>query len=98
MMTEFIVLGGLLIVMGGVQTWLRYGPWAKEQQEVDEALAKRRAEAEEQMAAERQGAPDEERPTLSNRGSRLWTKWTAILGPLGIGLGIFLVFWGLFGE
>ncbi len=97
MMTEYVVLGGLLVVMGGVQMWLRYGPWAKEQQAVDEALAKRRAEDEQQMAAEQQEGADADRPAVTDRGSKLWTTWTAILGPLGIALGLFLVLWGLFG-
>ena len=29
MTTEYLVLGGLLIVMGAVQTWLRHGSGAK---------------------------------------------------------------------
>lgn len=78
-----------MVVMGAVQMWLRYGPWAKEQQAVDEALAKRRAEAELERAAQE--------PVVTDRGSKLWNKWTAILGPLGIALGLFLVVWGLVG-
>ena len=102
MMTEYVVLGALLVIMGGVQMWLRWGPWAKEQREADEALAERRAEASaaEGGAAEDgeegTGASGKEQATLTPAGARLWNKWTAILGPLGILLGLFLLLWGLF--
>jgi ferric-dicitrate binding protein FerR (iron transport regulator) len=82
-MTSYIVLGGLLILMGAAQMWMRWGPWAKEQQENDKAVAERRAEA------------VEDGSVLADRGSKLWNKWTAILGPLGIALGLFLVAWGI---
>jgi ferric-dicitrate binding protein FerR (iron transport regulator) len=82
-MTSYIVLGGLLVLMGAAQMWMRWGPWAKEQRENEKAVAERRAEA------------VEDGSVLADRGSKLWNKWTAILGPLGIGLGIFLVVWGI---
>jgi len=100
-MTEYVVLGALLVIMGGAQMWLRWGPWAREQQEAEQALAQRRAEA---AAAERageeddgaSGGPDKQRARMTSAGSQLWNKWTAILGPLGILLGLFLLFWGIF--
>ena len=101
-MTEYVVLGVLLVIMGGAQMWLRWGRWAKEQQEVDEALAKRMAEAstaddtdEESMDDAAEGV-GRELTGMTAAGSRLWNKWTAILGPLGILLGLFLLFWGIF--
>jgi hypothetical protein len=30
MSIDYLVLGGVLIVMGAVQTWMRHGSWAKE--------------------------------------------------------------------
>ena len=105
MMKEQVILGAVLVVMGGVQMWLRWGPWAKEQQEAQQALAKRRAEAVGKVACGEETdndapAPEEamfKGPVLMDRGSKLWTKWTAILGPLGIALGVALVIWGVVG-
>ena len=105
MMTEYVVLGALLVIMGGAQMWLRWGPWAKDIEEADEALARRRAEAaavaaadegEEETAEGGVASADKEPARLTPAGSRLWNKWTAILGPLGILLGLFLIFWGIF--
>jgi hypothetical protein len=102
-----VVLGCLLVVMGAAQMWLRWGPWAKEQQQAEEALARRRAEAAGQAVEQAEaGCSDEEgeasepgterlsRTTAA--GTKLWNKWTAILGPLGIALGLFLLLWGIF--
>jgi hypothetical protein len=92
MIVEYVVLGGVLVVMGAAQIWLRYGPWAKEQQEAERAVAKRRAER--SAAVEADGAADEG-PVLMARGSKLWNKWGTILGPLAIAFGLMLVIWGL---
>jgi hypothetical protein len=98
MNTSYIVLGGVLVLMGSVQMWLRYGSWGKEQQEAELALAKRRAAANEADAedADADGESRESGAVFVDRGSKLWNKWTAILGPLGIALGLFLVLWGIF--
>ena len=107
MMTEYVVMGALLVIMGGAQMWLRWGSLAKEQQEADEALAKRRAEASARAGGgeddgadedgdEGSGATSQKQAVLTPAGSRLWNKWTAILGPLGILLGLFLLLWGIF--
>jgi hypothetical protein len=77
MTVEYLILGVVLVVMGGVQIWLRYGSWAKEQQ-----------------AAERKRQPA---PAMRERGTRVWTTWTAILGPLAIVFGLVLVILGALG-
>jgi hypothetical protein len=102
-MTSYIVLGALLVLMGAAQIWLRWGPWAKEQQQAEKALAERRLEAaknrqlgQADTEASAAGEARENRPVVTDRGTKLWNKWTAILGPLGILLGLFLVLWGIF--
>ncbi len=105
MTVEYVVLGAVLVVMGAVQLWLRYGPWAKEQKEVEAALARRRAEKAKGSAGE--GGVDadamsaeeasETAPVVLQRGSKVWTTWTAILGPLGIIFGLVLVVLGALG-
>jgi hypothetical protein len=111
-MLEQIVLGAILVVMGGVQMWLRYGPWGKELQVEQQALASRRAEALAAAAAEDEDVDADEgpdvltntgdkkpaRPVVTDRGSKLWNKWTSILGPLGILFGLGLMIWGIVGK
>jgi len=105
MNATYEILGGILVVMGAVQLWLRWGPWAKEQQENEKALAKRRAEAvaqEEDGGAAVDGRPppgpkSKGGPVVMDRGSKLWNKWTAALGPLGIAFGLVLIIWGVVG-
>jgi hypothetical protein len=107
-MLEQIVLGAILVVMGGVQMWLRYGPWGKELQAEQQALASRRAEAMAAAAAEDEGVDadalsdtgdkKEAKRAVTDRGSKLWNKWTAILGPLGILFGLGLMIWGIVGN
>ncbi|MBN1319538.1 MAG: hypothetical protein JXA87_01745 [Thermoleophilia bacterium] len=88
MTTEYIVLGALLIVMGGVQTWLRHGPAGKMMRAEQEKLAARRAEAMGEDAAAR----------ADRRGKKVWTSWTAILGGVSVALGIVLVVMGVLGR
>jgi Tfp pilus assembly protein PilN len=105
MTVEYVVLGAVLVVMGAVQMWLRYGPWAKEQKELEAALVQRRSEK--AKASAREGGVDaearsaEEAPerttVILQRGSRVWTTWTAILGPLGMIFGLVLVVLGVLG-
>ncbi len=66
MMTEYVVLGSLLVIMGAAQMWLRWGSWAKEQQQVDEALAKRRIDAAEDVDEDGQ---EDARPEATGFGS-----------------------------
>jgi hypothetical protein len=106
MMTEQIVAGAALVVVGAVVTWLRFSPQAKLQQQTGRELAQRRAQSQ---------PPTEESPTDSSapeaadkkgqsgamvmdRGAKLWNKRTAVLGPIGIALGLVLVLWGIFGP
>ena len=77
MMTEYVILGAVLIVLAGVQMWLRYGSWGKELKAAQEKK--------------------EDGPVVTDRGAKLWNKWTAILGPLGLALGLALLIWGLAG-
>jgi hypothetical protein len=100
MTVEYVILGVVLIVMGGVQIWLRYGPWAKEQQAAEWEAAKRRAEV--RASADTEAADGDPTakatgrsgPAARDRGSRVWTTWTAILGPLAIVFGLVLVILG----
>jgi hypothetical protein len=104
MNTEYVVIGGLLIILSGVQVWLRFGPWAKEIQAEERELAKRRAAA---AISAGDGESDLESesgavrtkpggPVPAERGSKLWSKWTSALGSIGMVLGLFLLFWGIF--
>jgi hypothetical protein len=79
----YIVLGVVLIVMGAIQTWLRHGPWAKEQED------------EEQQGVRR---PAEVSSGGRLRSGRRWESWTAVMGGVGIVLGIVLVVMGLTGS
>ena len=105
MIKEYVILGVVLMVMGAVQIWLRFGPWAKQQKAAEEAVAKRRQEvaraslgtAGDDEAGSEMDLP-EKKPVYTERGSKLWTKWTAILGPLGIAFGVILLVLGLIGE
>ena len=101
MRVEYIVLGAVLVVMGAVQMWLRYGPWAKEQREA-EAARRRAARAKTSgRDAEAEGGPlTAEEPTeaagvVMARGAKVWNTWTAILGPLGIAFGVVLIVLGV---
>ena len=89
MTTEYIVLGVLLIVMGGVQTWLRHGPAGKAMQAEQQDLAKRRLQNAESAG---QGEVD-----AATRAGKAWSSWTAILGGLSVVLGIVLVIFGVLG-
>jgi len=64
----YLVLGILLVVMGGAQTWLRHT--------TPEADAARRGV----------------------RSGKAWNKWTAIQGPIAVGLGIVLIVLGVMGR
>ncbi len=85
MTVEYLVLGALLIVMGGLQTWLRHGPAGKALRAEQETVAKRRAAADSAAKADR-------------RGRKVWTSWTAILGGVSVALGIALVVLGVLGR
>lgn len=37
MTVEYVILGGVLLVMGAVQMWLRYGTWAREEKKTEES-------------------------------------------------------------
>jgi hypothetical protein len=81
--TEYIVLGVLLILMGAVQTWLRHGPWSRE-------------------TDGEQGDEEPRRVEVGSggrlRSGRRWESWTAIMGGVGIILGIVLVVMGVTGS
>lgn len=85
MTVEYIVLGALLIVMGGLQTWLRHGAGAKALRAEQEAVAARRGPVDAAAKADR-------------RGKKAWSSWTAILGGLSVVLGIVLVVMGVLGR
>jgi hypothetical protein len=85
MTVEYIVLGALLIVMGGVQTWLRHGPGAKALRTEEEAVAARRGPVDAAAKADR-------------RGKKVWSSWTAILGGVSVVLGLALVVMGALGR
>jgi hypothetical protein len=88
-MIEYMVLGGVLIIMGAVQVWLRWGPWGKEIKGQQQARAGAGSTTGE--AAKR---GEQSGPVVVDRGAKLWNKWTGILGPLGIAFGVLLIIWG----
>ncbi len=75
----YIVLGAILIVMGSIQTWLRHGPWARQQRADEQDDTKRGPEV---------GASGR------LRSGRRWEAWTAVQGGVGIVLGIVIVVLG----
>jgi len=87
MTVEYIVLGGVLIVMGVVQAWLRHGPGAKELDDADRSG----------LPPKSQGA-ERQRSRGGARSGRAWESWTAILGGVGIAFGIVLVVLGVMGR
>jgi hypothetical protein len=87
MTVEYIFLGGLLIVMGAVQTWLRHGPGSKALEEADRS---RRPTA-------GQGT-GQQPPRGGVRSGRVWQSWTAVLGMVSIVLGLVLVVLGIMGR
>lgn len=93
MTTEYIVLGALLIVMGGVQTWLRHGPAGKVVQAQQRELAARRLE----NAADAGDGQLDAAERAAKRSGRLWNSWTAVLGGVSVALGIVLVVFGVLG-
>ena len=105
MTVEYVVLGAILVVMGAVQVWLRYGPWAKEQREASSTADEGRAgkaDAAEYETAAADGPVTAEEPieaatVTGARGAKVWTTWTAILGPLAIVFGLVLVILGALG-
>jgi len=76
----YLVLGAILIVMGAAQTWLRHGPWAREQKEAER---------------EGRDRPTEVSAGGRLRSGRRWEAWTAVQGIVGIVLGLVLVVLGL---
>ena len=101
MNVEYIVLGVILIIMGAVQTYLRHGPEGRKLRAEQDALQKRRAEQAAKAAA---SDPDIEPGTLESdtrarkRSNKAWTGWTAILGGVGIAVGIALIILGVLGR
>jgi hypothetical protein len=92
MITEYVVLGSLLIVMGIVQIWLRHGPGV------------RKTEGTEGVGGGEESGPSgwrrEEMPrpfSGSPHRGRGWQIWTAILGFVGVGFGVVLVVLGVLG-
>jgi hypothetical protein len=109
MTVEYVVLGAILVVMGAVQIWLRYGPWAKEQREArggqansadcEDTVGARAAADEEETVGGRVTAeePIEAAAVTAGRSAKVWNTWTAILGPLAIVFGLVLVVLGALG-
>ena len=88
MTVEYLVLGIVLMLMGGIQIWLRHGPGAK---------------ADRQSAEEQRGTEARRDVPVAPGGGRVrsgraWEAWTAILGFVGIGVGIALVVLGVLGK
>jgi hypothetical protein len=85
MTPEYLVLGIVLLLMGAIQIWLRHGPGA------------RAATSDGDGAGEGTGKPAYSRDGRIRSG-RAWDAWTAILGFLGVALGIALVVLGALGK
>ena len=97
MTTEYLVLGALLIVMGGVQTWLRHGPGAKTPEGADRSRQSPPGPGADDGRPRGPGA-DEGRPRGGVRSGRVWESWTAVLGGISVVLGIVLVILGVMGR
>lgn len=92
MTIEYIVLGALLMVMGAAQIWLRHAPRFKRRDEVEEGESKE---------GESKDWKPEDMPARfapRTRSGAGWSIWTAILGPIGLVFGIFLVILGVLGR
>lgn len=88
MTTEYVVLGIVIILMGGVQIWLRHGPGSEQ--------ARKEGDGSERDEAGRTVAPPLGAGRL--RSGRAWDAWTGILGFVGIVIGIVLLVMGLLGR
>jgi hypothetical protein len=112
MTVEYIVLGAVLIVMGGLQAWLRHGPWSRQLRAEQEEVAARRAErakAAYEAAARLEadadgddsegGAPeyDAVAAQVDKRAGKAWSAWTAILGGVAVAFGVAMLVLGVLG-
>jgi hypothetical protein len=89
MTVEYLILGIVLMIMGAVQIWLRHGPGSKEA----------RRPADDPQDGGDAGLEVKVSPGGGRiRSGRAWDAWTAILGFVGIGLGIALVVIGALGK
>lgn len=92
MTAEYIILGVILIVLGGVQTWLRHGPAAEDPE--------RKCSGDEGDRDRYDGVPS--RLTRAGAGrvrsGRAWDAWTAVLGGICVVVGIALVVIGALGR
>jgi hypothetical protein len=88
MTVEYLILGIVLMLMGAIQIWLRHGPGSKA----------------DRPPTEEQGGGEARRdvPVTSGggrvRSGRAWEAWTAILGFIGVGVGVALIVLGVLGK
>jgi hypothetical protein len=75
----YLVLGIVVMIMGVAQIWLRHGPGSADLKQERQERARQAAEA--------------GQPAGSTR-NRAWEGWTAILGFVGVALGIVLIVLG----
>ena len=88
MTVEYLILGAVLVVMGVVQVWLRHGPGSKDSG--DEVRSEGdRSEGD---------RSEEVRSAGKIRSGRAWEAWTAMLGGVGIVVGIALIVMGVLGR
>jgi hypothetical protein len=91
MTIEYVVFGGILIVMGAMQIWLRHGPEGRklqvEQKELSQRLLENAAPGSQHDAAAR----------ADKRRRRLWSSWTGVLGFIAIAFGIAMLVMGFIG-
>lgn len=88
MTVEYLVLGIVLVLMGVVQIWLRHGPGARDTGSENGSEAAGSAEA----------RTTEARSAGRIRSGRAWEAWTAVLGGIGIAVGIALIVVGALGR
>ena len=97
MTVEYVVLGIVLVLMGVVQIWLRHGPGARdggvEGPPTDVAAETGSAEA---RSSEARSAKS--RSSGGIRSGRAWDAWTAVLGGIGVAVGIALIVVGALGR
>jgi hypothetical protein len=104
---DYFIVGGVLIIMGGTQIWVRRHDLADERHKAAERAAAERA-SEEGAGEPGVDGPAEEppaeeprrwyqRPSDDSRKPPLWDAWTGILGYLAILFGIAVLVVGLLG-
>ncbi len=113
MTPEYIVLGVLLVIMGLVQTWLRHGPGGRALRSGQRDVGDLSGGTDETGTGVGRGTQELEDEGYGAdgrlkqvdvtaggrvRSGRVWEGWTAIMGGVGVILGIVLIVLGVLGR